>query len=64
MKLTDLAPDTLLRTMSWDLSATYNITNNFGVSGGWRRLDTNLEISNASGQVDFKGLWIGGSIRY
>ena len=37
LKLTDLEPDTALKTMSFDLSATYNITNNFGVSGGWRR---------------------------
>ena len=50
--------------MSWDLSATYNITNNFGVSGGWRRLDTTLKVSEGSGDLVFKGFWIGGSIRY
>ena len=64
LKLTDLAPDTALKTMSWDVSATYNITNNFGVSGGWRRLDTNLQLPSDSGELDFKGFWFGGSIRY
>jgi len=64
IKLTDLAPDTILKTMSWDVSATYNFTRNFGVSGGWRRLDTNLEVSGAGGDLDFKGFWFGGSIRY
>ena len=64
IKLTDLEPDSVLKTMSWDLSATYNITNNFGVSGGWRRLDTDLKVSEGSGDLVFKGLWIGGSIRY
>jgi hypothetical protein len=64
LKLTNLEPDSILRTMSWDLSATYNITNNFGVSGGWRRLDTQVKLSGDSGELDFKGLWFGGSIRY
>ena len=64
MKLTNLEPDSLLKTLSLDLSATYNFTNNFGVSGGWRRLDTNLKIKGDSGELDFKGLWIGGSIGY
>jgi hypothetical protein len=64
MKLTNLEPDSLLKTLSLDFSATYNVTNNFGVSGGWRRLDTTLKIKGDSGEMDFKGLWIGGSIRY
>jgi hypothetical protein len=65
LQLTNVVePDSLLKTMNWDLSATYNITNNFGVSGGWRRLDTHLKLKGDAGEVDFKGLWFGGSIRY
>lgn len=64
LKLTNLEPDSLLKTMNWDLSATYNITNNFGVSGGWRRMDTSIKVKGDSGELDFKGLWIGGSVRY
>ena len=64
IKLTNLEPDSMLKTLSFDLSATYNFTNNFGVSGGWRRLDTNLVLKGDSGELDFKGLWIGGVVRY
>ena len=64
LKLTNLEPDSLLKTLNWDFSGTYNITNNFGVSGGWRRIDTSLKLKGDAGELDFKGLWFGGSIRY
>jgi hypothetical protein len=64
LKLTDLEPDNMLKTMSWDLSATYNFTNNVGASAGWRRLDTNLKIKGDAGELDFKGFWFGAVVRY
>jgi hypothetical protein len=47
-----------------DLSGTVNVTNNFGVSFGWRMLDTNLRISQDFGDLKFSGFWFGGAIRY
>jgi hypothetical protein len=64
LKLTDLQPDSVFKTLDLDLSATYNFTNWVGVSGGWRRTDTSLKFNGDSGEVDFKGFWIGGVVRY
>ncbi len=47
-----------------DLSATVNITNNVGASFGWRKLDTNIRISQDFGDLKFSGFWFGGAIRY
>lgn len=47
-----------------ELSGTVNITNNLGVSAGWRRLDTNLRIERDFGDLKFRGFWFGGAIRY
>ncbi len=47
-----------------DLSATVNISNNLGISGGWRRINTNLRIEQDFGKLKFQGLWFGGAIRY
>jgi hypothetical protein len=64
MKLTDLEPDHMLKTMAFDFSATYNFTNYVGVSGGWRRTNTNLQIDGDRGELNFSGLWLGGVVRY
>jgi hypothetical protein len=47
-----------------ELSAIVNITNSLGVSGGWRRLNTNLRIDRDFGDLKFSGLWFGGAVRY
>ncbi len=47
-----------------DLSATINISNNLGVSAGWRRINTNLRIEQDFGRLKFQGVWFGGAIRY
>ena len=47
-----------------DLSATVNVSNNFGVTFGWRKLDTNIRISQDFGDLKFSGFWFGGAIRY
>lgn len=64
LKLTDLKPDHVFKTMSFDVSATYNITNYVGVSGGWRRARAALTLDGDSGELTFAGLWIGGVVRY
>jgi hypothetical protein len=64
LKLTDLEPNHFFQTMSLDMSATYNITRNFGVSGGWRRSNTELRIDEDRGKLDFSGIWFGGVVRY
>ena len=47
-----------------EFSGTVNITNNLGVTVGWRRLDTNLRIDQDFGDLKFQGLWYGGAIRF
>jgi hypothetical protein len=64
LQLTDLEPDSLFKTLAFDISATYNFTRIVGVSAGWRRANTSLKLDGDSGDVDFKGFWIGGAIRY
>jgi hypothetical protein len=63
-KLTDLEPEHVLTSMTLDFSATYNFTNYVGVSGGWRRTNTSLQIDADKGDITFSGLWIGGVVRY
>lgn len=50
--------------MDLEISGTVNITNNLGVTVGWRRLDTNIRIDQDFGDLKFKGLWFGGAVRY
>ena len=47
-----------------EVSATVNVTNNLGLSTGWRRLNTNLRIQRDFGDLKFQGLWFGGAVRY
>jgi hypothetical protein len=47
-----------------EISATVNVTNNLGVTAGWRRLDTNIRIERDFGDLKFQGIWFGGAIRY
>jgi len=63
-KLTDLEPDHVLTSLALDFSATYNFTNYVGVSGGWRRTNTNLQIDSDRGDLTFSGFWLGGVVRY
>jgi hypothetical protein len=64
LKLTDLKPDHVFKTMSYDVSATYNFTRVIGASGGWRRADTMLKLDSDSGDLNFGGLWFGAVVRY
>jgi len=48
----------------FDVHATFNLTNNFGVQGGWRKVHTFLDIEQDTGDVTFEGPWFGASVRY
>lgn len=47
-----------------EFAAIVNISNSLGVSGGWRRLNTNLRIDRDFGDLKFSGLWFGGAVRF
>ena len=47
-----------------EISGTVNVTNNLGVTVGWRRLDTNIRIQQDFGDLKFQGLWFGGAVRF
>jgi hypothetical protein len=48
----------------WDIHGTVNVTNNFGLQAGWRRMTTFLSIKSDLGDVKFQGLWFGAALRY
>jgi hypothetical protein len=64
LKLTDIVQDVSFDMMDLEFSATYNVTRNFGVSGGWRRMNTDVTFETDRGVLNFKGLWFGGVVRY
>jgi hypothetical protein len=64
LKLSDLIPDQDFWLLDLDISATYNLARYFGVSGGWRRQNTSLQLAADRGDINFKGFWIGGTVRY
>lgn len=47
-----------------EIYGTFNITNNFGVQGGWRRMSTYLKFEEDTGDFRFQGFWLGGAVRY
>jgi hypothetical protein len=53
-----------LKSLDIDVSATYNFARTVGVTGGWRVMNTNLILDNDRGDLNFRGLWIGGVVRY
>ena len=64
LKLTDLTPEHAFKMLDVEASATYNLTRNLGVSAGWRRMNTNLRFDADRGELNFKGMWFGGVVRY
>lgn len=63
-KLPDVDPKYKADYFDWDIHGTVNITNNFGVQVGWRKMTTLLVIEDDSGDLRFQGLWFGGAVRY
>ena len=47
-----------------EVSAMVNISNNLGVSAGWRRLNTDIRIKRDFGDLKFSGIWFGGAVRF
>lgn len=47
-----------------DIYGTFNFTHNFGVQGGWRRINAFLRVETDTGDIKFQGFWFGGAIRY
>jgi hypothetical protein len=48
----------------WNISGTVNLTNNFGVQAGWRRMTTFIDINKDEGDLKFQGLWFGAAVRF
>lgn len=48
----------------WDISGTFNLTNNVGVQAGWRKMTNYFLIEDDLGDVRFQGLWFGAALRY
>jgi hypothetical protein len=63
-KLPDVDPKYKADYFDWDISGTYNLTNNFGVQMGWRKMTTYLVIEQDLGDVQFQGTWFGLVARY
>jgi len=52
------------RYIDWDLYGTYNITNNFGVTAGYRVMDVMFLADRDGGEMNLKGLYFGGLARF
>lgn len=60
----NLEEDASLNAMDVDVYATYNITNNFGVQGGWRSTDMGFRVDMDEGSIKLQGLYFGGVVRF
>jgi hypothetical protein len=52
------------RYYDFDVYATLNFTNNFGVTGGYRRLTLGYQVDNDFGDFRMKGLYVMGVARF
>ena len=52
------------RYIDFDLNATYNPHKNFGVQAGYRSVDVSYLVDLDSGDLKFKGLYFGATVRY
>ena len=50
--------------IDWDLYGTYNITNNFGVTAGYRVMDVMFIADRDGGEMNLKGPYFGGIVRF
>jgi hypothetical protein len=64
MKAPDVDPNYQGNWLEWDVNGTFNITNNLGVSVGWRKTNTYVVIEDDLGDLKFQGLWFGAALRY
>lgn len=47
-----------------ELSATVNISKNLGITGGWRRMNTDIRVSEDFGDLKFRGYSFGAAVRF
>ena len=52
------------RYIDFDLNATYNPHKNFGVQAGYRSIGVSYLVESDSGELKFKGLYFGATVRY
>ncbi|MDQ3070727.1 MAG: hypothetical protein M3R55_13480 [Acidobacteriota bacterium] len=50
--------------IDWDLYGTFNVTNNFGVTAGYRVMDVMFLADRDGGEMKLKGLYFGGIARF
>jgi hypothetical protein len=63
-KLPNVDPKYQAKYFDWDINGTVNVTNNFGLQMGWRRITNFMVIEKDSGDLKFQGLWFGAAVRY
>jgi len=47
-----------------EVSATVNVTNNLGLTGGWRRMNTDIRVDADYGDLKFRGYSFGAAVRF
>jgi hypothetical protein len=47
-----------------DVYGTVNLTNNFGITGGYRSLEIDYRVELDSGRIDLSGWYVGGAVRF
>ena len=47
-----------------ELSAIVNISKNLGITGGWRRMNTDIRVSEDFGDLKFRGYSFGAAVRF
>jgi hypothetical protein len=48
----------------YDVYGTFNFNNNFGVTGGWRKLDLNYTVRRDYGALDLRGYYVHAVVRF
>lgn len=50
--------------IDWDLYGTFNVTNNFGVTAGYRVMDVMFLADRDGGEMNLRGIYFGGMARF
>jgi hypothetical protein len=56
--------DASLSTADYDIYGTVNISDNFGVQGGYRSIDMGFRVNRDEGSIKLKGWYFGGVVRF
>ncbi len=52
------------RYVDFDVYAAFNPHKNVGVQAGYRSIDVFYDVKNDTGSLTFKGLYLGGTVRF